>query len=46
MCNQPAVAVDNIGDAMFTDLDLRDHVPDQFEIDFGDAHAGIATGAG
>ncbi len=46
MRDQAAVAVDDIGDAALADLDLRDHVPDQLEIDLGDAHAGVAAGAG
>jgi hypothetical protein len=29
MCNQVAVGIDHIGLSVFTDLDLRHHVPDQ-----------------
>ena len=46
MRDQPAVAVDHIGVAVLADLDLRDHVPDQLEIDLGDADAGLAPRAG
>ena len=46
MRDQPSLRVDDIGVAALADLDLRDHVPDQFEIDFGDAHAGVAPRAG
>ncbi len=46
MRDQPALRIHHIGMAALADLDLRDHVPDQLEIDFGDAHAGIAPGAG
>ena len=42
MRDQPAFRVDDIRLAMFADLDLRDHIPDELEIDFGNAHAGIA----
>ena len=46
MRDQPALRVDDIGMAALADLDLRDHVPDQLEIDLGDAHAGVAPRAG
>ncbi len=46
MRDQPALRVDDIGVAALADLDLRDHVPDQLEIDLGDAHAGVAPRAG
>jgi signal transduction histidine kinase len=42
MCDQPALRVDHVGVAALADLDLRDHVPDQLEIDLGDADAGVA----
>jgi putative ABC transport system substrate-binding protein len=32
MRDQPAVGVDDIGDAALADLDLRNHVPDQLEL--------------
>ena len=44
--NQPPLRVDDIGVAALADLDLRDHVPDQLEIDLGDAHAGVAPRPG
>ncbi len=46
MRDQPSLAVDHVGAAALTDLDLSDHVPDQLEIDLGDADAGVAAGAG
>ena len=46
MRDQPPLRVDDIGMAAIADLDLRDHVPDQLEIDLGNAHAGVAPGAG
>ena len=46
MCNQAAIRIDHIGLSVFADLDLRDHVPDQLQIDLGDADAGIEPGAG
>src|SRR5437660_7302616 len=46
MRDQPSLRVDHIGVAALADLDLRDHVPDQLEIDLGDAHAGVAPRAG
>ena len=46
MRDQPSLRVDDVGVAALTDLDLRDHVPDQLEVDFGDAHAGVAPRAG
>ena len=41
MGDEAAVAVDDIGLAMLADLDLRHHVPDEFEIDLGDRDAGV-----
>jgi hypothetical protein len=38
---EAAVRIDHIGLSVFADLDLRDHVPDQLEIDLGDADAGV-----
>src|SRR5712691_11979270 len=46
MRDQAALRVDDVGMAALADLDLRDHVPDQLEIDLGDAHAGVAPRAG
>lgn len=46
MGNQPALRVDHIGTAAGADLDLRDDVPDEFEIDLGGADTGVATRAG
>jgi hypothetical protein len=46
MCDQAALRVDNVGVAALADLDLRNHVPDQLEIDLGHAHAGIAPRPG
>ena len=46
MRDQPAVAVDDIGLPALADLDLRDHVPDEFEVDLGNADAGSAARAG
>ncbi len=46
MRDQPALGVDDVGAPALADLDLGDHVPDQLEIDLGDAHAGVAPGAG
>ena len=46
MRDQPALRVDHVGLAVLADLDLRDHVPDQLEIDLGDADAGVAPRAG
>src|SRR5215467_755773 len=46
MRDQPSLRVDDISVAALADLDLRDHVPDQLEIDLGDAHAGVAPRPG
>ena len=46
MRDEAALRVDHVGLAVLADLDLRDHVPDQLEIDLGDADAGIAPRAG
>ena len=46
MRDQPAVGIHYIGAAMRADLDLGNHIPDQFEIDLRDAHPGVAPGAG
>ncbi len=46
MRDQPSLRADHIGVAAFADLDLRHHVPDQLEVDLGDADAGVLAGAG
>ncbi len=46
MSDQPAFAIDDVGIAALPDLEPRDHIPDQFQIDLGDRDAGIASGAG
>ena len=46
MRDQPSLRIDDIGMPAFADLDLRDDVPDQLQIDLGDAHAGVAPRAG
>ena len=46
MGDQPPLRSDHIGVPALADLDLRDHVPDELEVDLGDADAGIAAGAG
>jgi len=45
MCDQAAIRIDYIGLAVFADLDLRHHLPDQLEIDLGDADAGVEPSA-
>ena len=46
MRNQAPLRVDQIGLSPFADLDLGYHVPDELEIDLGDAHACIPARAG
>src|SRR5438105_15467295 len=46
MGDQPSLCVDDVGVAALADLDLRDHVPDELEIDFRDAHTRVAPRAG
>ena len=46
MCDQAAIAIDDIGVAVLADLQPGDHVPDQFKIDFGDRDAGVASRLG
>ena len=46
MRDQAALRADHIGMAVLADLDLRNHVPDQLQIDLGDADAGVLAGAG
>ncbi len=45
MRDQPPLRADDIGVAVLADLDLRDNVPDQLEVDFGHAHARVAARA-
>jgi hypothetical protein len=45
MRDQPPLRADDIGVAVLAHLDLRNHVPDQLEIDFGDADARVTTRA-
>ncbi len=45
MGDQPPLRIDHVGVAALAHLDLGDHVPDQLEVDLGDAHAGVAAGA-
>ena len=46
MRDQAPHGVDDVGLAALADLDLRHHIPDELEIDLGDAHAVVATHAG
>ena len=46
MRDQPPLRAHDIGVAVLADLDLGDHVPDQLQIDLGDADAGVLAGAG
>lgn len=46
MRDQPALRVHHIGIAGAADLDLRHHVPDELEVDLGDADARVAPVAG
>ena len=46
MRNQPALSVDDVSAAVLANLDLGHHVPDQLQVDLGDADAGVLTGAG
>jgi len=43
MRNQPALRIDNIRMPPLAHLDLRDHVPDQLQIDLGDAYTGVTS---
>ena len=43
MRHQAALAVDDIGVAVLADLDLRDHVPDQLQVDVGHRDAAAAA---
>jgi hypothetical protein len=46
MGDQPPLRADDIGMSALADLDLRHHVPDQLQIDLGNADTGILAGAG
>ena len=46
MRDQAAGGVDHIGAAVAGEFDLGEHVPDQFQIDLGDAYPGVAPRAG
>ena len=46
MRNQPSLGADDIGMPTLADLDLRNYVPDQLQIDLGNADPGILAGAG
>src|SRR5215831_48312 len=43
--DEQAAVVHHIRRTGLADLDARDHVPDEFEIDLGNGHAGAAAGA-
>ena len=45
MRDEAALRADHIGVALLADLDLRDHVPNQLEVDLGDADPGVAARA-
>ena len=44
--DQAALRVDHVGLPVLADLDLRDDLPDQLEVDLGHAHPGVAARAG
>ena len=46
MRDEAAVGVDDVSVAVFADLDVRNHVPDELEVDLRDAHAGLAPRSG
>ena len=46
MGDQPAGGIDHVSAAVAGELDLGENVPDQLQIDLGDAHPGIAPRAG
>ena len=46
MRDQPPLRIDDIGMTTLAHLDLRDHVPDQLEIDLGHTYPGVTSGAG
>ena len=46
MRDQPPLGIDDIGMTALADLDLRDHIPDQLQIDLGDAYAGVTSCSG
>ena len=44
--DEPAGGIDHVSAPMPGKFDLRQHVPDEFQVDLGDAHAGVAPRAG
>jgi len=46
MRDQPSLRIDDVGMTALADFDLRDHVPDELEIDFRDADTRVAPRAG
>ncbi len=44
--DEQAALVDHVGGAGLADLDARDHVPDELEVDLGHRHPGRAAAAG
>ena len=46
MCYHAIMGIDHIGDAVLADFHLRHQVPDQLEIDVGDAHPRVPACAG
>src|SRR5262249_20614618 len=44
--NQASLSIDNISPALSSNFDLRNDVPNEFEIDLRHANPGIATRAG
>ena len=45
MGDEPPIGIDHEGVSALAHFDLRDDIPDELEIDLGDAHAGVAAGA-
>ena len=45
MRNQSSIRIDDIGTPILADLDGRHDIPDEFQIDFRDVHARIASRA-
>ncbi len=46
MRDQASSRAHHVGVAVLADLDLRHHVPDQFQVDLGNADAGVLAGTG
>src|SRR5262249_56416365 len=46
MSDEAAYPIHDVGMAMLANLDLRDDVPDEFEVDLRDADPGVTTIAG